>query len=99
MSKDTAVTYTFSKPIAFKDETIESLTFRELLWGDVEDHEGEKNMNAMNRQLLASMSDMDPAFFRLVPTREIKQLLIAVAPLMGNEEDMAELLGPAKASA
>ena len=100
MSAIEPVTHTFARPVPYKNEDVASITFgRELLWGDIEDNENVTSMNAMNRKFLALMSGMDEAFFKLVPTRELKAMLKAAAPLMGNEEDMADLLGPAKTDA
>ena len=92
-----SVTYRFSSPIEHKGLKVTELTFGLLLWGEVEDAEGETNMNAVNRTLLAAMSGQDADFFRKVPARDLMPMMKAVAPLMGNEQDMAGLFDQAKA--
>ena len=100
MAQEETYTHKLRVPITINGETYKELTFREA---EVDDFvAAEKFSGDMNytKALLAGMAEVPVPVLGKMKMREMKSLMVKVAPLMGNEEglpaEMMEMLGAEK---
>ena len=82
------VTYTLRAPIEHKGTTYQTLTFREATTGDMVIADKFDGPNGKLMAVLASMADVPLPAFHKIPQRDFNKLVLAVADLMGEDEEV-----------
>ncbi|GAA4182773.1 phage tail assembly protein [Shinella granuli] len=82
------VTYTLRTPIEHNGTTYQTLTFREATTGDLIVADKFDGPNGKLIATFASMADVPIQVFKQVPMRDFNRIAVAVADLMGEEEEV-----------
>lgn len=80
------VTVKLLSPIPNGDKSIESLTFREAEVGDACNMDSVKGEIAQTLAMLSGMCDTPLPVLKRMKMRDLKRVVDAVAPLLGNED-------------
>jgi len=78
--------YQLTTPVVHNDVTYSELTFREAETGDLMASDKFEGRTSKVAAILASMSDIPLPAFRKIKARDFKNIMIATAELMGEDE-------------
>ncbi|KNY12940.1 hypothetical protein AKG11_31955 [Shinella sp. SUS2] len=82
------ISYTLRAPIEHNGTTYSTLTFREANTGDMIIADKFEGPNGKLIATFASMADVPLPVFKQVPMRDFNKIAVAVADLMGEDEEV-----------